>query len=77
MVNDDVAAVRDLRDGCARRTGRPVRLGGPDRTRLTLYPIYLNLLMLLEGPTRGYVGPGHEAFLDRLRGLLDRLLTTL
>jgi aminoglycoside phosphotransferase (APT) family kinase protein len=73
----DIAEVPDLLDGYARRTGRPVRLDRPDRTRITLYTIYLYLLMLSEGPTRGYVGPGHEAFLDRLRGLLDRLLTTL
>jgi aminoglycoside phosphotransferase (APT) family kinase protein len=38
------------------------------RARHALYALYLDLIMLVEGPTRGYGGPEREAFEERLRG---------
>ncbi|MGC9670274.1 phosphotransferase family protein [Planosporangium sp. 12N6] len=73
----DVAELPDLIDGYAAWAGHPVRLDGAVRTRLTLYTAYLYLLMLTEGPTRGYAGEGYDAFLADLRGRLDGLLSAL
>jgi hypothetical protein len=56
------------------RRGRPLPLDGSARIRLALYTAYLYLLMIVEGPSRGYSGAKREAFVDRLHALLDAQL---
>jgi hypothetical protein len=56
------------------RRGRPLPLDGSARIRLALYTAYPYLLMIVEGPSRGYSGAKREAFVDRLHTLLDAQL---
>ncbi len=65
---DDVPAVLY---GYAARSGTPVVLDGSARVRLALYSAYLYLLIIVEGPSRGFAGPDREALVTRVRELLD------
>ncbi len=73
----DIEDVPGLLAGYAAGAGRPVSLDAATRIRLGLYTGYLYLIMLTEGPTRGYAGPEHESLLARVRTRLDAVLTAL
>jgi len=73
----DVEDCPDLLAGYAEQTGVPVELTPDGRRRITLYTVYLYLIMVTEGPTRGYDTPRHHEFRRRILGLLDTLLATL
>ncbi|MEQ4299833.1 aminoglycoside phosphotransferase family protein [Plantactinospora sp. B6F1] len=47
------------------------------RRRLTLYTIYLYLIMCIEGATRGWDGPERDEYEQRLAGRLDAQLSRL
>jgi aminoglycoside phosphotransferase (APT) family kinase protein len=47
------------------------------RKRITLYTIYLYLLMIVEGPSRGYTGPERDASVGWLRGEVVRMMAAL
>jgi aminoglycoside phosphotransferase (APT) family kinase protein len=52
--------------------------GGPvDQERLSLYRVYLYLIMLVEGTPRGYEGPEHEKMMRLVRRHLIRDLDAL
>jgi aminoglycoside phosphotransferase (APT) family kinase protein len=70
----EVDDVPEMLAGYAARAGRPLLLDGSARIRLALYTVYLYLIMIVEGPARGYGGAEREAFVDRLRALLDAQL---
>jgi aminoglycoside phosphotransferase (APT) family kinase protein len=63
--------------GYAAASGAPVVFDQSARHRLALYRLHLYLLMLVEMPSRGMVGPGADARRERLTSLfleeLDRL----
>ena len=63
--------------GYAAASGAPVEFDRSARHRLALYRLHLYLLMLVEMPSRGMVGPDAEARHERLTRLfleeLDRL----
>ncbi|WP_055591023.1 phosphotransferase family protein [Peterkaempfera griseoplana] len=68
-----------LLEGYAEAAGAPLRLEGSARQRLTLYRIYLDLILATEGATRGY-GEEHDGVrllalekLDAELGLLGRV----
>lgn len=67
----------ELLAGYAAGAGRPLLLDRSARIRLALYTAYLYLLMIVEGPSRGYGGPERDAFMARVRGLLDEQLGRL
>jgi aminoglycoside phosphotransferase (APT) family kinase protein len=73
----DVDEVPDVLAGYAARAGRPLVLDGAVRVRLALYTAYLYLIMIVEGPSRGYGGERRDAFVARLRGLLAAQLARL
>jgi len=54
-----------------------LELTGPARRRLTLYTIYLYLIMSVEGATRGWQSPERTEFERWLAGLLDSQLGLL
>lgn len=66
-----------LLEGYAEAAGEPLRLDGAARRRLGLYRIYLDLILVTEGATRGFGGEQHEEFRRYVLGLLDRELTAL
>jgi aminoglycoside phosphotransferase (APT) family kinase protein len=47
------------------------------RRRLGLYKIYLGLIMFTEGPTRGFAGPAHQAYLDWIGAIVQSELEVL
>jgi aminoglycoside phosphotransferase (APT) family kinase protein len=47
------------------------------RVRHTLYALYLDLVMLVEGPTRGYAGPRREALEEAVGGFVVERVDTL
>jgi aminoglycoside phosphotransferase (APT) family kinase protein len=70
----EVDDVPEVLAGYATRAGRPLLLDESARIRLALYAAYLYLIMIVEGPSRGFSGPERGAFVDRLRALLDAQL---
>jgi aminoglycoside phosphotransferase (APT) family kinase protein len=66
-----------LLEGYAEEAGAPLRLDGPARRRLTMYRIYLDLILVTEGATRGYPAEEHEGLRRHVLGLLDAELTAL
>ncbi|MGA5702927.1 phosphotransferase family protein [Peterkaempfera bronchialis] len=66
-----------LLEGYAEAAGAPLRLDGAARRRLALYRIYLDLILVTEGATRGFTGEEHEGFRRYALGLLDGELTEL
>lgn len=50
----DVTELPELLDGYAAASGRPVEVTAAVRTRIALYTCYLYLIMVTEGPTRGF-----------------------
>ncbi|WP_143465689.1 phosphotransferase family protein [Kribbella sp. ALI-6-A] len=48
-----------------------------DRERLSLYRVYLYLIMLVEGTPRGYAGPEHEATVKLVQRHLAKELAAL
>lgn len=73
----DFEELPDLLEGYSRESGLSVFSHPSARKRIYLYTIYLYLLMLAEGPTRGYSGSAYEAFLDGVRTRIDDLLVAL
>ncbi|WP_377272520.1 phosphotransferase family protein [Peterkaempfera sp. SMS 1(5)a] len=70
-----------LLEGYAEAAGAPLRLDAAGRRRLTLYRIYLDLILATEGATRGY-GEEHDGLrrlalekLDAELGLLGGVAT--
>jgi Ser/Thr protein kinase RdoA (MazF antagonist) len=78
-----IAVFRDIRDlprvldGYAEITGVPVEFTDDVRIRVTLYTCYLYLIMVTEGPTRGYDPEVHEPTRLRSLALLADQLDTL
>ncbi|MFJ6215958.1 phosphotransferase family protein [Streptomyces sp. NPDC092296] len=66
-----------LLEGYAEGAGAPLVLDGPARRRLALYRIYLDLILVTEGATRGFSGEEHDGMRRYVLGLLDGELTAL
>jgi fructosamine-3-kinase len=78
-----IALFRDIRelpqvlDGYAEITGVPVEFTDDVRIRIALYTCYLYLIIVTEGPTRGYDPEVHEPTRLRTLALLAEQLDTL
>jgi hypothetical protein len=78
-----IALFRDIRelpqvlDGYAEITGVPVEFTDDVRIRIALYTCYLYLIMVTEGPTRGYDPQVHEPTRLRTLALLTEQLAAL
>ena len=78
-----LALLRDVEDepellaGYAEQAGAPVELTAGARRRIGLYTVYLYLIMVTEGKTRGYDTPRHEEMRRQVLGLLDAQLSAL
>lgn len=78
-----IALFRDIRqlpavlDGYAEVTGEPVEFTEDVRLRTALYTCYLYLIMVTEGPTRGFDPIEHDPTRLRALGLLAEQLDTL
>lgn len=78
-----LALLRDIEDepellaGYAEQAGTPLVLDASARRRISLYTVYLYLIMVTEGATRGYDRPRHEEMRRHVLGLLDAQLSAL
>jgi aminoglycoside phosphotransferase (APT) family kinase protein len=78
-----IAIFRDIRelpsvlDGYAEVTGAPVEFTEDVRIRIALYTCYLYLIMVTEGPTRGYDPVMHDPLRLRTLSLLTEQLNGL
>jgi aminoglycoside phosphotransferase (APT) family kinase protein len=63
--------------GYESRSGRPVTFDESARRRLALYRMHLYLLMVVEMPSRGMVGPEHRRRYDGIRTLLAEEVAAL
>lgn len=76
-----LALLRDVDDEPEMLAGyaevAPLDLTEDARLRIDLYTVYLYLIMVTEGATRGYDTPEHHAFRGHLLDLLDARLSRL
>jgi aminoglycoside phosphotransferase (APT) family kinase protein len=76
-----LALLRDVDDEPEMLAGygevAPLDLTEDARLRIDLYTVYLYLIMVTEGATRGYDTPEHHAFRRHLLDLLDARLSRL
>jgi aminoglycoside phosphotransferase (APT) family kinase protein len=73
----DIRQLPEILDGYAEATGEPVVFTDEVRLRIAMYRCYLYLIMVTEGPTRGFDPVVHDRVrrrtLDLLAGLLELL----
>ncbi len=73
----DIRQLPEILGGYAEAAGEPVDLGDKALRRITMYTCYLYLIMVTEGPTRGFDPVAHGPSLRRSFELLTERLATL
>jgi aminoglycoside phosphotransferase (APT) family kinase protein len=73
----DIQQLPEVLEGYAAATGAPVEFTEDVRLRITMYTCYLYLIMVIEGPTRGFAPEKHEPTRRRTLTLLAELLEVL
>ena len=73
----DIRELPEILDGYAEAAGQPVDLGDKALRRVAMYTCYLYLIMVTEGPTRGFDPVAHGPSLRRAFELLTEGLARL